>query len=230
MLTTILSLAVVTTAAATWVAVAKGWKKLEYLSKPITVVFLLGTLIQAGGLRGTPLVCFGLGLLFSLAGDVFLMISYARLSNRWFLAGLSAFFLAHVVYIIALNLPFGTPSPVWAIGLGLILAITAGRVLRRILAGVRAKGLPRLVRPVMVYGMVITIMLLSAFLTIYRPDWKTSASGLVCLGASLFYFSDLLLAWNKFVKPVRNGRLMNMAAYHLGQMALIAGAVIQFTY
>ena len=230
MLTTLLFIAVLAVAAADWVAVAKRWKKIETIAKPMTMVLLFAYLALAGGFDATPLIYFGLGIFFSLAGDIFLMISYARFSNRWFLPGLAAFMLAHVAYIIGLNLPFGEPSPLWAIGIGIVLAMTAGRILRRILAGVREKGLRRLVVPVMAYGMVITLMLLSAILTIYRVDWKTSASGLVCLGAILFYFSDIILAWNKFVKPVRNGRVMNMAAYHLGQIALIAGVVLQFAW
>ncbi|MBE3118052.1 MAG: lysoplasmalogenase [Candidatus Atribacteria bacterium] len=228
MLTTLLFIAVLAVAVADWVAVAKGWKKIETIAKPMTMVLLFAYLALACGFGATPLIYFGLGIFFSLAGDIFLMISYARFSNRWFLPGLAAFLLAHMAYIIGLNMPFGEPSPLWAIGIGIILAMTAGRILRRILAGVREKGLRRLVVPVMAYGMVITLMLLSAILTIYRVDWKTSASGLVCLGAILFYFSDIILAWNKFVKPVRNGRVMNMAAYHLGQIALIAGVVLQF--
>ncbi|MCX6036773.1 MAG: lysoplasmalogenase [Chloroflexi bacterium] len=230
MLTTLLFIAVLAIAVADWVAVAKGWKKIETIAKPMTMVLLFAYLALAGGFGATPLIYFGLGIFFSLAGDIFLMISYARFSNRWFLPGLAAFMLAHMAYIIGLNMPFGEPSPLWAIGIGIILAMTAGRILRRILAGVREKGLRRLVVPVMAYGMVITLMLLSAILTIYRVDWKTSASGLVSLGAILFYFSDIILAWNKFVKPVRNGRVMNMAAYHLGQIALIAGVVLQFAW
>ena len=228
MLTTLLFIAVLAAAVANWVAVAKGWKKAETIAKPITMVLLFGYLALAGGFGATPLICFGLGIFLSLVGDIFLMISYARFSNRWFLPGLAAFLLAHVAYIIGLNTPFGEPSPLWAIGIGILLAMTAGRILRRILAGVREKGLRRLVVPVMAYGTVITLMLLAAILTIFRADWKTSASGLVCLGAILFYFSDITLAWNKFVKPVRNGRVMNMITYHLGQIALIAGVVIQF--
>jgi uncharacterized membrane protein YhhN len=219
----LLFIAVLIAAVADWVAVANGWKKIETIAKPITMVLLFGYLALAGGFGVTSLICFGLGIFFSLAGDVFLM-----LSDRWFIAGLVAFLLAHVAYIIGLNTPLGNISPLWAIGIGIILAITAARLLRRILAGVLEKGLPRLVVPVVAYGTVITLMLLSAFLTIYRIDWKTSASGLVSVGAILFYSSDIILAWNKFVKPIRNGRLMNMVAYHLGQIALIAGVVIQF--
>jgi len=228
MLTLLLFLAILVAAVADWVAVAKGWKKIEYIAKPITMVFLFGCLALVGGFSTTPLMFFGLGIFFSLAGDIFLMISYASFSDRWFLPGLAAFLLAHVAYIIGLNLPLGEPSLLWAIGIGVILAMTAARLLRRILAGVREKGLPRLVFPVVAYGTVITLMLLSAILTIYRVDWKTSASGLVSVGAILFYTSDIILAWNKFVRPIRNGRVMNIVAYHLGQIALIIGALVQF--
>jgi uncharacterized membrane protein YhhN len=212
-----------------WVAVAKGWKRVEIFAKPSTMVALFLLLVLTG-LSVFQWIYFGLGILFSLAGDIFLMISYARFSNRWFLVGLVSFLLAHVAYIIGLNTPLGNLSPIWMIGIGVILAITSARVLRRILAGVLEKGLPRLVVPVMVYGTVITLMLLSAILTLYRSDWKPSASGLVSLGATLFYFSDIILAWNKFVNPIRNGRVINMAAYHLGQFALIAGAILQLTW
>jgi uncharacterized membrane protein YhhN len=51
---------------------------------------------------------------------------------------------------------------------------------------------------------------------------------LVTVGAILFYSSDVVLAWNKFVNPIKNGRLANMILYHLGQAALVAGVLIQF--
>ena len=228
MLTTLLFIAVLIAAVADWVAVAKGWKRIEYFAKPATMVLLFGWLSLARGFGAAPLIYFGLGIFFSLAGDIFLMVSYARFSNRWFLPGLAAFLFAHVAYIIGLNTPVGGLSLIEAIGIAIILTIMTARILQRILAGVREKGLQRLVIPVMAYGTVITLMLLSAILTLNRLDWKVSAAGLVGVGATLFYFSDIILAWNKFVKPVRNGRVINMAAYHLGQIALIGGAILQF--
>jgi hypothetical protein len=36
------------------------------------------------------------------------------------------------------------------------------------------------------------------------------------------------LAWNKFVSPIRNGRILNMLSYHVGQIGLIAGVISQF--
>ena len=211
-----------------WVAVAKNWKKLEYIAKPAAMLVLLGLLALAGHFRSLPLICFSLGIFFSLAGDVFLMISYARFSDRWFTPGLAAFLFAHLSYIVGLNTPLPNVSPIWSLGLAVVLALGAARILRRVIEGVRQKGLARLVRPVSLYGMVITLMLLSALLTLNNSAWKLAAGGLVALGASLFYFSDVLLAWNKFVNPIKNGRLANMMLYHLGQAALVAGVLIQF--
>ncbi len=228
LLKTIAIIAVLAAAVTDWLAVARGWKKIEYLAKPATMLILLGYLVLAGGLVEIPLMCFGLGILFSLAGDVFLMISFYRFSDRWFIPGLFAFMMAHLSYIAGLNIPFGSASPLWAFGLSIILALTGARIIRRIVAGVTGKGLRRMVAPVIAYGTVITLMLLSAVLTLYRVEWKFAAAGLVSLGAILFYASDTILAWNKFVTPVKNGRVLNMMTYHLGQIALVAGIVFQY--
>jgi uncharacterized membrane protein YhhN len=210
-----------------WVAVTKNWKRVEYFAKPATLLILLGILVLVGGLDSLPLICFALGLFFSLGGDVFLLLSYARFSDRWFMAGLFSFLLAHISYIVGLNKPLPDGSVLISFGLAIVLALTTAQILRRILAGIRQKGLPRLARPVELYGMVITLMLLSALLTFSSTYWKPYAAGLVALGAALFYFSDVLLAWNKFVAPIRNGRLANMILYHLGQFALVAGVILQ---
>jgi len=82
-----------------WLAVAKSWKKVEYIAKPAVMLILLGLLALLGGFRSVPLICFGLGIFFSLAGDVFLLVSYARFSERWFFVGLAAFFKrTHLVH------------------------------------------------------------------------------------------------------------------------------------
>ena len=68
-----------------------------------------------------------------------------------------------------------------------------------------------------------------ALSTIFDPAWSTGAAFLVSAGAFLFYLSDLILAWNKFVSPLQNSRIYNMLTYHLGQIGLIAGVVSQFS-
>jgi uncharacterized membrane protein YhhN len=228
MLKIILYIFILGVALTDWLAVARGWKKVEYLAKPATIILLMAYLGLMGGFNKMPMILFNSGLIFSLVGDVFLMISFYRFSNRWFLPGLTAFLLAHISYFFGFTLPPGNLPPVLVIGLGIVLALTTARILQRIIAGLHEKGLHRMVCPVRMYAMVITLMLLSAMLTLYRDDWKSSASGLACLGAILFYFSDIVLAWNKFVKPVKNGRVLNMIAYHMGQIVLITGVVLQF--
>jgi uncharacterized membrane protein YhhN len=206
-----------------WIAVAKGWKKVEYLAKPWTMAALFLVLALVGRFNSLPLIFFGLGILFSLAGDVFLMFS-----DRWFIPGLVSFLLAHVAYIAGFNIPLPVVSPTWALVVALVLAFSAARLLRPIVAGLAAKGERKLISPVIVYGMVITLMLLSAMLTLFRLEWKATPAALVSVGAMLFFYSDAILAWIKFVAPIKNGRMMNMITYHLGQIALIAGVLIQF--
>jgi uncharacterized membrane protein YhhN len=215
-------LVVLLVAVTDWVAVGKGWKKVEYVTKPATMVVLFALLALIGGFGSVPLICFGLGILFSLAGDVFLM-----LSDRWFIPGLVSFLLAHVSYIVGFNLPLPVVSPTWALVVALVLAFSAARLLRPIVAGLSAKGQMKLIGPVIVYGVVITLMLLSAMLTLFRPEWKAPPAALAAFGAMLFFSSDAILAWNKFVAPIKNGRLLNMITYHLGQIALIVGVVLQ---
>jgi hypothetical protein len=59
------------------------------------------------------------------------------------------------------------------------------------------------------------------------PNWGINAGALVSLGAFLFYLSDIILAWQKFVAPMQHGRIYQIGTYHLGQITLIAGIVTQ---
>lgn len=205
-----------------WFVLARQWRSREYIAKPAVMAFLLIWLVSAAGLRA-PLGWFALGLVFSLVGDVLLIFS----SDRAFLLGLAAFLLAHVVYIIGLNSPLPQVSlPV--LGIVFILGVAAMRVTRRIVRAIDEKGMSHLRWPVIVYANVITLMLISALLTLYRPAWSSGAALLVSVGALLFYVSDIILAWNKFVTPINNGRLYNIVLYHLGQITLMVGVALQF--
>jgi uncharacterized membrane protein YhhN len=211
-----------------WVAVARKWNRVEFIAKPLAMVVLIGLLLFEGGLRNLPLICFTAGIILSLAGDIFLMINTTGISKRWFILGLVAFLLAHVAYIAGLNIPLPDVSPLWSMGLAIVLSLTVARFLRQIISSIRKNGMNWLVIPVGIYATIITLMLLSALLTLSRSDWSFSAAGLVSLGALLFYTSDLLLAWDRFVSPVKNGRLVNMISYHLGQVGLVIGILLQF--
>jgi uncharacterized membrane protein YhhN len=203
-------------------ALWKNSPRLEYVAKPAVMIALFLWLWTSTGLNGA-LLWFGLGILLSLAGDVLLMIALDRL----FLAGLIAFLLAHVAYVIGFNTPFPALST-WGFILAFMIGISGVRVISRIIAPLHSKGQAGLRIPILLYALVISLMLLSAMLKLTDISWQAGAALLVAFGAFLFYLSDIILAWMKFVAPIQNGRIYNILAYHLGQIALIAGVVMQF--
>lgn len=205
-------------------AALKNRRKLEYVAKPAVMAWLFLGLVVSTRLQGNML-WFGLAILFSLAGDVLLMFSFGRLSL--FVFGLVAFLFAHLSYITGFRDQLGIING-WSLLLLAILVINASRLIRRILGALRLKGQKKLVIPVAVYGIVISFMLYTAMSTLYNPAWNANAALLVSAGAFLFCVSDVILAWNKFVSPIRDGRAFNLTAYFLGQISLIAGIIVQF--
>ena len=93
----------------------------------------------------------------------------------------------------------------------------------------RTKGMGQMAYPVIIYGLVISIMLATAMSTLSDPAWKVGAAFLITVGASLFWVSDLMLAWNKFVSPLKGGELSIIITYQLGQILLIAGVIQHLT-
>lgn len=215
-------------AALDWMAVGRQWRRLEYIAKPGVMLALLAWLgahaWRAGAHPGgeLPLALFAAGLALSLAGDVFLM-----LPPRYFLAGLVAFLLGHVAYIAAFNAN-GLPPLEAALLAAVPVALAALWITRRVLAGLKAGGRPRLRGPVVAYIVVISLMVVSALATLARPDWMGGAAVLASIGALLFMLSDTLLAWDRFVQPLPNGRLMNITTYHVGQLLLTAGFALRY--
>jgi uncharacterized membrane protein YhhN len=153
-----------------------------------------------------------------MAGDIFLMLPRER-----FIGGLVAFLLAHVAYIVGFNLT-PTANNLAGFVLAVLVALVFLRVYRRIAAGLDASGQIALKTPVLIYSLVISVMLLSALLTLAADTWQAGAAILVSAGALLFFLSDTLLAWNKFVTPIKQGRLAVIITYHLGQILITVGA------
>ena len=210
-------------AALDWTAIWINNRRLRLLSKPIVMLAILAWLWSIGGLRG-QMLWFAAGILFSLAGDIFLV-----LPKEQFMGGLIAFLLAHIAYIIGLNPTLPSISMALVI-IVTIVALTARGLYRRIAESLTLKGHGELKIPVLVYTSVISIMLISALATLIRPDtdWSVASALLVSGGALLFFVSDTLLAWNKFVQTISQADLKVMVAYHLGQVGIVLGAALQF--
>jgi uncharacterized membrane protein YhhN len=202
-------------AVADWAAVALGKRRLEYVFKPATmlgVVFLTWTL-TLGPHDAWQARWFFAAFGLSLAGDVFLMLPNQRL----FVWGLAAFLLAHVCFVVGLN-PTLPPAPAFVLLIPCALGV--GVVLWRVIESLRAAGRVGLVAPVAAYGVAMTLMVFSAWATIFRPEWTEARRVRVIAGAMLFFVSDAILAWNRFVQPFAQAKLATIIPYHLGQIGL----------
>ena len=200
-----------------WIAVARGQKRVEYVVKPGTLLLVISAalLLMRGAVDKRLALLFVLGLCFSLAGDVFLMLP----GERFFIPGLIAFFIAHVFYIIGLN---PTLPPLGSVIVLIVVAALGVILYTRIAASLRQKGEQALRVPVGAYAIILSLMLFSAWATLFRPAWPAAARLTAIVGATLFFASDSMLAWNKFIAPSHALRVGVMITYHLAQFALAA--------
>jgi uncharacterized membrane protein YhhN len=190
-----------------WIAIVPGVraKRVEYILKPAVMVALIAVAICIDPEQGPQRAWFVAGLVLSLAGDVFLM-----LPSDAFVPGLAAFLLAHVAYIVGFAVA-GLAAGWAVVGVALVL-VAASSLGRRIVLAV-AKGRSReLVVPVSAYMTVISVMVVLAF---------ASAEPFAIAGALLFYSSDALIAWDRFVAPKTWARPAIMVTYHLAQAGLV---------
>jgi uncharacterized membrane protein YhhN len=192
-----------------WLAVNQEQKALEYLCKPLTLALLIGCALALDPADEAVRAWFVAALVLSLAGDVFLM-----LSRDLFVFGLGSFLLGHIAYIVGMHVD-GVDGLRFLVGIVVVAVLVAG-LGTRILRGVRAGLDPGLAGPVVAYMGVISAMLASA---IGVGDW------VMVVGASLFYVSDALIAWNRFVAETSHGRVAIMVTYHLAQTALVLSLI-----
>lgn len=188
-----------------WVAVDRDAKVLEYLCKPLTLVLLIGAAMGLDPAHDTVRTWFVVALVLCLLGDVLLM-----LPADLFVPGLVAFLFGHVAYSIGMVVD-GLDGR--RVGVGLLLVVASVAVIGvRVLRGVRAGPEPELERPVVAYMGVISVMVVCAI-------GAGQVAGVI--GAGLFYASDSLIAWNRFVHASPRGRLAVMVTYHLAQVGLV---------
>jgi uncharacterized membrane protein YhhN len=141
------------------------------------------------------------GLILCAVGDALLLFT----GERPFVAGLGAFLLGHVAYATAFA-RLSVPSP-WTAAL---LAAAGALVLRWLWP-----RLGPLRVPVAVYCVAISVMLWLAL--------GTPRLGLR-VGALLFYFSDLLIARDRFVRAEQRNRLVLLSLYFVGQYLIASTA------
>lgn len=188
-----------------WFAVARANRRLRRVSKPAVILFLVGVALTIQASSGPEHSVFAGALLLCLVGDVALLMD-----ERWFRVGLAAFLLAHLVYGAGFlaggvnrGLLVDSTLAVAIVSLGL-----GGRVLRSILQA----GQSGLAPPVAAYLLAISAMVALA---------AASGKPLAMAGAGLFYASDGMIAWNRYVRPLPWSPLPVIVTYHLAQAGLV---------
>ena len=185
-------------------ATQRRWQIVHYIFKPLTVVLIILLALQ----EKHPVSPFYrraiiLGLVFSLAGDIFLMLPRDR-----FVQGLISFLIAHLFYIAA----FAHES-VWALSFWSAIPLLIYGVL---MYGMLSPHLGSLRLPVMVYMLVILLMGCVAL-----GRWMMTGqegSGVAAMGALFFIASDSLLAVDRFKsKNIRSSQLLILSTYFIAQ-------------
>ncbi len=183
-----------------------GWSSpaVGALLKPLPVLLAAGWVLRQVPNQTGRWV--GSGLLWSSAGDIAL-----ALGDRCFLAGLAAFFVAHLCYMAGL-LPSVRISRsgffrvagvvIYGVGVGLVI-------------GRATQWSP----PVFAYTLVLTTMGITAALR--------DADRQVYGGALLFIVSDSLLAMNRFLSPFPEAHQWVMLTYYAAQGLIASGIVAE---
>ena len=147
-----------------------------------------------------------LALALSFCGDLLLV---PRSRRSWFRAGMVAFLLAHVAYVVAfLRLPIGLN--------GLLLGNLCAAGLAWLVLSWLIPRVPEGFRGLVVaYLGVICGMLVAAF-----ASAEGSGIWTIALGGSLFAISDLSVARDRFVSRSFLNRLWGLPLYFAAQLIL----------
>ena len=144
-----------------------------------------------------------IGLVLCLAGDLLL-----EFRQRFFLPGMIAFMLGHVAYCVAFVRRVKTP----ALHLAVPFLIWIVWALITLWAGLGSMKIP-----VAVYTVAIFVMMWRAAAIVYAQERPSGWDWAVMIGATLFAFSDTLIALDRFGDPVDGVRIPIILTYWTAQ-------------
>lgn len=182
----------------------------QLITKPfLSLLFIVAAMIQPH--QGSTYYHLILtGLILCLIGDVCLIFIQSR---KIFSAGIAAFLAGHVMYVIAF-FSFGVTGPFLWIAAAGTFCLSAGVFLWL------RPGLGDMLGPVIAYVVIITAMVISAAALAGNTSLGAFARTLVFGGAVLFYFSDIFVARQRFVKKAFFNRAAGLPMYYAGQFMI----------
>ncbi|TKC10079.1 lysoplasmalogenase [Pedobacter polaris] len=191
----------------------------KYILKPSITISLMIFYAYQTQLRGRFAKRIFMGLLFGLVGDSLLM--FVDVNSSFFMFGLIAFLLGHLMYIFAFYLDYKWNPQIEKSATRIALAVFGAFCLGFYLY--LRPYLDSMKIPVMIYAFVISLM---AIMAVNRKGRVSTLSfNLIFIGAILFLISDSFLAYNKFVKPFEGAGVVIMATYMLAQYLITVGSV-----
>jgi uncharacterized membrane protein YhhN len=190
-------------------------RTLHYISKPLVTILIIVLAMCRPPADRTCEVLVVIGLCFSLAGDVFLMLPDKPRS--YFLPGLGVFFAAHVFYIVAFSIgaTWTARQLVFLLPIALVGGVLVARLWRH---------LGDLKVPVLAYTTIIVVMTWRAVSRLDMPAVSQASAALAAAGAVLFMASDACLAIDRFARRFAGSRVVVLGTYFAGQ-TLIALSV-----
>ena len=181
----------------------RGPRNQVYLFKPLTTILILLIAVQAitpePALYKHAIIA---GLVFSLAGDIFLM-----LPSDQFIAGLVSFLVGHLFYIRAFTSGTGFGFNWWLLPPFVVFGVVIFRILSPHLGKMKA--------PVIAYMAVILVMAWQAWERLAQTGQIGSV--LASIGAVFFVVSDSALALDRFRGRFGSARAVALSTYYAAQ-------------
>jgi uncharacterized membrane protein YhhN len=192
-----------------------GKEEIAWFLKPFLLPFLILTVFLHEKFTTKKILLTALTL--SWIGDIILM--FADKGELYFIAGLIAFLLSHISYILLFNkqlkIYIKKSKIIFWVG------VTAIAFYLIVMMLILLPSLGDLKIPVFVYALTISIMLLFALKGFM--NWHKPASIYILIGAIIFIASDSILAFDKFYAPLQYSSFLIMATYLLAQYLIVVG-------
>lgn len=201
-----------------WVAVGRRLRRLEYVTKPLTLALLVVAACFAD--LGPPKPFVIAALLLGLLGDIALVFAdegrpaQGAPADVAFLIGLGFFLFGHIAYVIAFT-RHGL-HPIQLLAGALVVSGAVVLAIPKVLRGAEQRGGRRLAVLVGCYSVLLGAMVVLGFAT---------SAVLTATGVLLFLLSDLTLAWGRFVQALQRGAVIVVVTYHLAQVLIVVGLI-----
>lgn len=174
----------------------------------LSLLFIVAVLVQPHPIANYYYLLL-IGLIFCLIGDVCLALP----QQKMFSLGLVSFLIGHVCYVFGFFLTAQTNVGTWVGSVAVLLVSGAVYFWLR-------PHLGSMHRPVLFYIIVISIMISGASSLLGNSELSRAGRIMAFAGALSFYFSDVCVARDRFMKRKFLNRLIGLPMYYTGQFLL----------